>query len=493
MNHRSRTIASFFTVAMAAMLVGAVFTTQLHRPEAALARSTESTAPAGERPALTLDTFRDLARSLTPSVVNINTSKVVRRSRSLRDFFGDDTIDRFFGPGGGGSDKQTQHALGSGFVIDKTGYILTNRHVVEGADEISVTLVSGKTYDAKLVGRDARTDVALLKIEPKEELTTLPMGDSDQTEVGEWVMAIGNPFGLGGNSVTVGVVSFKGRDIPLGTAGTSVQMLQTDAAINPGNSGGPLINTRGQVIGINTLIITQGPQQSAGVGFAVPINVAQDVVPQLREKGKVVRGWLGVTIQPVGEDMAKSLKLKEAKGAIVSDVTPGSPADKAGVKPGDVVLAADDKPMADNGALSRYISGKAPGTNVRLTVFRDGAEKSISVVLGTFPDEKQDADDTEKEGRPQLGMTLHDLTPDLAGRLELPRGTKGAVVMDVEAGEAAENAGLSQGDVIVEVNGVAIDGVDAFEAEVTKAKPSGLARLRVRSGNTHRFVVLKLK
>jgi serine protease Do len=270
-------------------------------------------------------------------------------------------------------------------------------------------------------------------------------------------------------------------------------MLQTDAAINPGNSGGPLINTRGQVIGINTLIITQGPQQSAGVGFAVPINVAKDVVPQLREKGKVVRGWLGVSIQPVGEDMAKSLKLKEAKGAIVSDVTAGSPAEKSGVKPGDVVLAADDKPMADNGALSRYISGKAPGTSVRLTVFRDGAEKSISVVLGTFPDEKQQADDVEKEGRPQLGMTLHDLTPDLAGRLELPRGTKGAVVMDVEAGEAAENAGLSQGDVIVEVNGVAIDGVDSFEAEIAKAKPAGLARLRVRSGNLHRFVVLKLK
>jgi serine protease Do len=479
---------------MAAMLVGAIFTTQIHRPEAALARSPEAAAPAGgERAPVTLDTFRDLARSLTASVVNINTSKVVKRSRSLRDFFGDDTMDRFFGPGGGGgSDRQTQRALGSGFVIDKSGYILTNRHVVEGADQISVTLVSGKTYDAKLVGRDARTDVALLKIEPKEDLTILPMGDSDQTEVGEWVMAIGNPFGLG-NSVTVGVVSFKGRSVPLGNIGTPIDMIQTDAAINPGNSGGPLINTRGQAIGINTLIMTQGVAQSAGVGFAVPIDVAKDVVPQLREKGKVVRGWLGVTIQAVGEDMAKSLKLKEPKGAIVSDITAGSPAEKAGVRPGDVVLAADDKPMADNGALSRYISGKTPGTTVRLTIFRDGAEKSISVVLGTFPDENQQADQSDKEGRPQLGMTLHDLTPDLAARLELPRGTRGAVVMDVEAGETAEEAGLAQGDVIVSVNGVAIDGVGGFEAEVAKAKTDGLARLRVRSGESHRFVVLKLK
>jgi serine protease Do len=498
MNNRTRTIASFFTVAMAAMLVGAVVTNQIQRPEPALARSTDSAGatPSAERSPLGLDTFRDLARNMTAGVVNISTSTVVRsRSRdAFRDFFGDDIVNRFFGPhGGGDGDSQTQRALGSGFVIDKAGFILTNRHVVEGADKISVTLMNGKTYDAKLVGKDARTDVALVKIEPKEDLTVLSLGNSDQTEVGEWVMAIGNPFGLGGNSVTVGVVSFKGRDIPLGTKGTSVQMLQTDASINPGNSGGPLINTRGEVIGINTLIITQGPQQSAGVGFAVPINVAKEVVPQLREHGKVVRGWLGVSIQPVTDDLAKSLGLKEAKGAIVSDVNPGSPADKAGVKPGDVVLAADGNPMEDNGALSRYIAGKTPGTNVTLKVYRDGAEKSIAVALGTFPDEAQEVETSDKEGRPQLGMTLRNLTPDLAERLELPRGTKGAVVMDVEAGEAAEDAGLARGDVIVSVNGNAIDGVDGFEAEVAKAKADGLARLRVRRGPSHLFLVLKVK
>jgi serine protease Do len=493
MNNRTRTIASFFTVAMAAMLVGAVVTNQVQRPEPALARSAD-TAAAAPSGSFGLDTFRNLAHNLTAGVVNISTSTVIRSRRdSFRDFFGDDLMNRFFGPQDGGGDRQTQRALGSGFVIDKAGYILTNRHVVEGADKISVTLVSGKTYEAKLVGKDARTDVALVKIEPKEPLTVVPLGDSDQTEVGEWVMAIGNPFGLGGNSVTVGVVSFKGRDIPLGTKGTSVQMLQTDASINPGNSGGPLINTRGEVIGINTLIITQGAPQSSGVGFAVPINVAKEVVPQLREHGKVVRGWLGVTIQPVTDDLARSLNLKDAKGAIVSDVTAGSPAEKAGVKPGDVIQAADGNTMEDNGALSRYVASKAPGANVTLKVYRDGAEKSITVTLGTFPDETQETESSDKEGRPQLGMTLRNLTPDLAERLELPRGTRGAVVTDVEAGDAAEDAGLQPRDVIVSVNGNAIDGVDAFEAEIAKAKADGLARLRVRRGSQYLFLVLKVK
>jgi serine protease Do len=494
MNSRTRTIASFFTVAMAAMLVGGVLTTQIQRPEAALARPSDPPQSAAARGSMTLDTFRDLARGLTPGVVNVNTSKVVKRQRyrdPFRDFFGDDMMDRFFGPQGG-QERQTQRALGSGFVIDKDGYILTNRHVVDGADQISVTLVNGKNYEAKLVGRDARTDVALLKIEPKEPLTVLDMGDSDQAEVGEWVMAIGNPFGFG-NSVTVGVVSFKGRPLPLGSAGTPVDMIQTDASINPGNSGGPLINTRGQVIGINTLIITQGAPQSAGVGFAVPINVAKEVAPQLREKGKVVRGWLGVTIQAVGEDMAKSLKLKDSKGAIVSDVTSGSPAEKAGVKPGDVVIGADEHPIADNSDLSRYIASRAPGTPVRLKVARDGAEKTITVTLGTFPDENQEAEDSSRGGRAQLGMTLRNLTPDLAERLELPRGTKGVFVMDVEAGEAAEDAGLQQGDVIVSVNGAPVESVDAFEAEIGKAKPDGLARLRVRRAAGYLFLVLKLK
>ena len=502
MNTRTRTIASFFSVAMAAMLLGAVVTTQIHRPETALARSAEpalaQSAPTVPRHLgpITLDTFRDVARLQTPGVVNVNTTKkVASRSRSgqdpFRDFFGDDLMERFFGPQGQGPDNRTQRSLGSGFVVDKDGYVLTNRHVIEGADKISVTMADGKTYDAKLVGKDARTDVALLKIEPKANLTVLNLGDSDQTEVGEWVMAVGNPFGLSGNSVTVGVVSFKGRPLPLGTQANPVEMIQTDASINPGNSGGPLLNTKGEVIGINTLIITQGLPQSAGVGFAVPINVAKEILPQLREKGHVTRGWLGVVIQPVSEDMAKSLKMREAKGAIVADVTKDSPAEKAGLEPGDVVVTADGRAIEDSAALSRYIASKAPGSSVRLQVLRDGAQRTVSLTLGTFPEEGDREEASPARGE-KLGMTLGDLTPNTAERLQLPRGTKGVVVMGVEGGEAAEDAGLQRGDVIVSVNGEDVEDVEAFDKAIEKAKSEGQAMLRVRRGNAHNFLILKL-
>ena len=504
MNTRSRTIASFFSVAMAAMLFGAVVTNQIQRPTPAQARNLDpagSPAPVGPGGSITLDTFKEISRRQTAGVVNISTKKVVRRSRGgadqLQDLFGDDFMERFFGPqgqGGGsgnGNDAQTQRSLGSGFVVDKDGTILTNRHVVDGADEITVS-IGRHDYVAKLIGKDARTDVALLKIEAKEPLTVLSLGNSDQTEVGEWVMAIGNPFGLGGQSVTVGVVSYKGRAIPLGTPGTSVDMIQTDAAINPGNSGGPLLNTRGEVIGINTLIITRGTPQSAGVGFAVPINVAKEILPQLRERGKVVRGWLGVQIQALTEDMARTYRMKDNKGALISDVTSESPAEKAGLKADDVVIAVDGRPVEDNGDLSRYIASKSPGTTVNLRVLRAGGEQTIAVLLGTFPDETADAEsDASRHG--QLGMSLRNLTPDTAERLELPRTTKGVVVSSLEAGEAAEEAGLARLDVILSVNGTAVGSVAEFEREIDRARPDGVARLRVRRQGGYSFLVLKLK
>jgi serine protease Do len=496
MNGRTRTIASFFSVAMAAILVGTLATTQIKNPSPALAKGPEpSTELQTARPAgapVTLDTFRDIAKTATPGVVNINTSKVVRRQMDnpFNDWLGD-LMGPFGSERGRGEQRQTQTNLGSGFVIDTAGFVLTNRHVVDGADEISVSMPDGKRYEAKLIGRDARTDVALLKIEPKGTLTVLTLGDSDRTDVGEWVMAIGNPFGLGGNSVTVGVVSYKGRPLNLGTQGTAVDMIQTDASINPGNSGGPLLNTRGEVIGINTMIITRGLPQSAGVGFAVPINVAKEILPQLREKGKVVRGWLGVQIQPVDEDLARSLKLKEPKGAMVNDVTAGSPAEKAGIKPDDVIVAADATTIETSSDLSRYIASKAPGVVVKLSVVRDGSARPVSVELGTFPEDDQ-ADEARDSGRVRLGMTLSDLTPAIARQLELPRGVRGAVVTSVEAGEAAERANLQRGDVIVSVNGVAIEGVDDFERQVDQARSEGIARLRVRRGSGHVSVILKL-
>ena len=509
MRTRTLTIASFFSIAMAATLLAALYTTQVRRPEPAQASTAVASAEAPPRPsggAFGLETFRDIARASNAGVVNINTSKTVK-GRSPQDFFGDDLMERFFGqpapdrediPQGRSRERrQTQTSLGSGFVIDKDGYILTNRHVIEGADKVQVTFPGGKSYDAKIVGRDARTDVGLLKIDVTEPLTVLPLGDSAKTEVGEWVMAVGNPFGLpgGGNSVTVGVVSFMGRDLPLGgVRGTSVEMIQTDAAINPGNSGGPLINTRGEVIGINTLIITGGSQASAGVGFSVPINVAKEILPQLRETGKVTRGWMGVQINAVSEDLAATYGLKGAQGAYVSAVTPGSPADKAGLLPEDVILSADARTIQDNSDLSRYISSKSPGATVKLEVLRGKEKKAVSVTLGTFPDETE-ASSTEDGGRASLGMTLRDLTPAVAERMQLPRGTKGVLVMDVEAGEAAEDANLTRGDVIVSVNGTAVETVDAFDRAIAAARPAERARLRVYNGQVggYRVVVLRLK
>ena len=494
MTNRSFTIASFLSVAMAAVLFGAFVTTQINRPEAARAADPQTARAEGSSAPLGLDTFREIARRVTAGVVNINTSKVVRRPQgSLRDFFGGELFERFAPEGPQGRPRrQTQTSLGSGFVIDEEGYVLTNRHVVDGADEIAVNLANGKTYAAKLVGKDSRTDVALLKIDPKDTLTNLEFGDSDLTEVGEWVMAVGNPFGLaGGPSVTVGVVSYKGRDLRLGERGTSVAMIQTDAAINPGNSGGPLINAQGEVIGINTLIITGGERQSSGVGFSVPINIAKDILPQLREKGKVVRGWLGIAIEPMREDVAQTFKLKDASGALVTEVTPGSPAEKAGILAEDVVVKADAVKISDNGDLSRYISSRPPGSTVKLEVIRGGVEKTISVVLGTFPDQASSDEDSEPR-RGRMGMTLQDLTPAIAERLELPRGTKGPVVTDVEAGEPAEKAGLVPRDVIVSVNGNPVTTVAEFEARIEASKKDGAVRLRVFNASRFRIVVLKL-
>jgi serine protease Do len=381
-------------------------------------------------------------------------------------------------------------------VIDEQGYILTNRHVIEGADEIDVTFPDGKRFQAKIVGQDARTDVALIKIEPKGGLTPIPLGNSDQVEVGEWVMAVGNPFGLpgGGNSVTVGVVSFKGRDLELGVRNTSVEMIQTDAAINPGNSGGPLINTRGEVVGINTLIVTGGAQASAGVGFSVPINVAKDILGQLRDKGKVTRGWMGVTIGPMTEELAQTYGLDEAKGALVNSVNPGSPAEKAGLQPEDAILTADGRTIRDNGDLSRYIASLAPGSNVKLDLIRGKEKKSVSVTLGIFQDQTTE-DQGADAGRASLGMTLRDLTPAVAERIGLPRDTHGVIVVEVEAGETAEDAGLIRGDVIVTVNGQPVTSTEAFEGAIAAARPAGRARLRVYNAQIegYRMIALRLK
>ncbi len=502
MTSRSRAVATFFAVAMATTLLAAFFQSQIRRPLTAEARAIEAAAPAATPlpgAPLTLDTFRNIVKSKNAGVVNITTSQKPKASaRGNRQlpfpFFGDDDP---LGPG-----EQNQRAGGSGFVIDADGTILTNRHVVDEADQISVTLTSGKRYDAKVLGKDARTDVAVIKIEPKEPLTVLELGDSDAAEVGEWVMAIGSPFGFG-NSLSVGVVSGKGqgRNITLGQQGTGVDMIQTDAAINPGNSGGPLLNTQGRVIGINTLIITQGLAQSAGVGFSVPINVAKPIIPQLKTKGKVVRGWLGVQIQSASEDVALTFKRDSAQGVVVTDVTKDSPAEKAGIQVEDYVFEVDGRLVKDNTALTGYISSLPPGTTVTLKLIRAGVEKTVKITLGTFPEtlgvaasNRDDApeDKADEKAATNLGLELQTLSPTLRERMDLPESVRGVVVRTVEAGGAAELAGLGRGDVIVMVSGEEVSSVREFNAAVRKAAPARVARLRVRRGEAVLVVALRL-
>jgi serine protease Do len=493
MSRKIGTLGLVAAAGVAGAILGATGSGQLRgaerTPPAQVAPSAPSPATGG---ILGMDTFQEIARKDNAAVVNISTSKVVHEAQGRDRFFGFFGHDfaPFLGPwnGGGGDETLTQRSLGSGFIVDPKGFVLTNRHVVDGADEVTVTLNDAHHYKAKIVGQDARTDIALLRIEPHETLTALPLGDSDTVQPGEWVMAIGNPFGLGGNSVTVGVISYKGRALDLSTRGTPIEMLQTDAAINPGNSGGPLIDSRGRAVGINTLIMTGGAQQYSGVGFAVPIDVAREILPQLREKGHVVRGWLGVQIQGVDEDLAKSLKLSEARGAVVTNVTDGSPAEKAGLKPGDVVLSVDGHAVEDSSDLAHRIATKSPDTKVELGVLHDGSEKTVPVTLGTF----QEGDEAAQSGGGEtLGVTVRRLTPDLAQSFDIDSGTRGVVVTDVEPGSQADSAGLRERDVIVSVDGHAVEDVASFQAAVERARPNGLMRLRVRRGNGYYFVVVK--
>jgi serine protease Do len=430
--------------------------------------------------------FAELAKKASPSVVNISTVKVIKGRGPMPTPFGPgdpfkDFFERFF------RDQiprdYRQQSLGTGFVIDKEGYILTNNHVVEMADEIKVKFSDGKEYEAETIGRDSKTDLALIKIESDESLKPLPLGDSEKLEVGEWVVAIGNPFGLG-NTVTAGIVSAKYRQIG---AGSYDNYIQTDASINPGNSGGPLLDTQGAVVGINTAIFSQSGG-NIGIGFAIPVNMAKDLLPQLK-KGKVVRGWLGVMIQKITPELREKLDLKDEKGALVADVTKGGPAEKGGIERGDVIVSFDGKEIKEMRDLPFAVAATPVGKTVNVELIRKGERQSLDVKIGELKDEQ--APEVAEEEAPKLGITVEELTPELAKNLGLTERS-GIVVVQVEDNSPAAAAGLRPGDVIMEMDQSSVKSVEEFTRKIEKYKKGDTILLLVKRRAATLFLTLKV-
>ena len=467
-----RTLFSIALVVLLVLSVGPIFSFGAEK-----AMQPYANAPAS---------FTELVKRVGPEVVNISTTKVIKRGpmpRAFgnegpwRDFFGDDFFERFFGHM---PKERKQRSLGSGVIIDpQKGYILTNYHVISGADEITVRLDDGKEYNAEVVGKDPKTDLALIRTKVALDVDAgAPLGDSEKAEIGEWVMAIGNPFGLE-RTVTVGILSAKGRVIG---AGPYDDFLQTDAAINPGNSGGPLFNMKGEVIGINTAIVATGQ----GIGFAIPINMAKELLPQL-EKGKVTRGWLGVSIQEVTDEIAKSFKLKDAKGALVAEVMDDTPAQKGGMQRGDIIISFGGKEVETPNELQRIVANTPPNKRVKVEVIRNGKTETLTVTVGTMPGETTEA---EKAVTTDLGLTVQTLTPDLAEQFNWSRDEKGVLITGVDAGGAADEAGLRRGDLIKEIDRQEIETTEDYQRIIGKAKKGESVLLLIKRGTRTFYTTL---
>ena len=532
MSTRKTTLFYFLLTIVASLAVGMVIASRLDLAPTSSAQTipVPSMNSAPVTGPLNADTFRNIAKSATPWVVNIRT-EMKTRAQDLTDFFGgggspDDLFHRFFGgpvpPAGGSQDdqapgqgqgqgggrrrprEQTTQAAGTGFIITKDGFILTNNHVVEDATKIHVAFYGegdDVEYDAKLIGRDPLTDSALIQLveKPGHALPEAKFGDSGQIAPGDWVMAIGNPFGYT-HTVTVGVISATGRAFRV-TTGRNNDMIQTDAAINPGNSGGPLLNLRGEVIGVNTAIITNARSEgNIGIGFAVPINTIRDLLPQLHT-GKIIRGRIGVSVQEVPREGYEDFGLKSRAGAVVAQVTPAGAADKAGLKPGDVITLYNGRPITKSDDLVKMVVATKPGTSVPVKVIREKQEKTLNVTVEELDLEAEqsaggrrptnpDQEPPEQHTAGSFGLTLDNLTPQMARRLHVPSGQSGAVVSDVEADGPAAGL-LRQGDVILTVNGQAVPNASAAAAELRKVQSGHLAQLRVWRGDQEVFVPVK--
>ncbi len=436
--------------------------------------------------------FASVVKKAGPAVVHVRVEKSVR-GRGGQDpfgFFDDPFFERFFGPQGRHPRQQQprefkQQGAGSGILISTDGYILTNNHVVGEADTITVRLADEREFKAEIVGTDPQSDVALIKIDGKN-LPFLPLGDSDKLEVGEWVIAIGSPFELS-QTVTVGVVSAKGRS-RIGINDYE-NFIQTDAAINPGNSGGPLLNIHGEVIGMNTAIFSRSGGYM-GIGFAIPINMAKAIKEQLRKQGKVTRGWLGVVIQDVDEELAKSFELDNASGVLINDVSEDSPAEKAGIRQGDVIIKLGDHPVTDVSDLRNKVALTAPGTKVTALVIREGKKKKITITIGEQPSDfgqKGPGGDTSLK---KMGLTLQDLTEELAAQFGYSED-QGVLIADVEPGSPAARAGLKAGHLIEGVNRMRVHNLKQLKKVLEAANDRQKVLLRIRTGEYSQYVVLR--
>ncbi|MSO30722.1 MAG: Do family serine endopeptidase [Acidobacteria bacterium] len=518
MSNRKTTLFYPLLIAVVSLAVGMVIASRLGlAPES----GAQTTAPPQNKQPISgpIDstTFRTIAKTVTPMVVNIRTESR-QKGQDLSDFFGgggsggnggnggnDDPFERFFG-GGGGQRRQQQApkeqiavAAGTGFIIDKAGFILTNNHVVEGATKIEVSLYGeddDHLYKARVVGRDPLSDSALIELteKPNHVLPEVKFGDSSQMQPGDWVMAIGNPFGLA-HTVSVGVISAVERSFPVAD-GRSAQVLQTDAAINPGNSGGPLLNVRGEVVGINTAIYSDSRQSgNIGIGFAMPINLVRDLLPQLRS-GKITRGRIGVGITPIPANALNELGLTSRAGALVSTVDKKGPAGKAGVEPGDVIIEFNGKAVKNNTELVSMVVVTKPGTTVPVKVMRDKQTKALNITIDelnleseTTREAKNDADDQEQTSK-GFGLTLGNVTADVARRLRLGNDVQGAVIMDIEQGSPAARSGIAPGDVVLQVNRKPVSTAAQANGELNKVRSGGTAFLLILRGGQETFVTI---
>lgn len=439
--------------------------------------------------------FVELAKKVGPAVVNISTTKnppkqTQQMPHRRRSPFGggqgdpfDDFFEHFFqGPGFQMPQQRPQKSLGSGFIINNEGYILTNNHVVEGADEVQVLVDDKKKYDAKIIGTDPKTDVAIIKIEAKG-LPYVSLGDSDQLQVGEWVMAVGNPFGLD-HTVTAGIVSAKGRVIG---AGPYDDFIQTDASINPGNSGGPLFNTKGEVIGVNTAIVASGQ----GIGFAIPINMAKLLVPQLISSGKVTRAWLGVGIQDITPELAKSFNLSDENGALISSVFPGSPAEKAGIKTGDIIRQFNDKEIKQSHDLPATVALLPVGQEVELTLLREGKEMMLKAKLGEMEKGEKAAEESTKTSSEELGLSVRDLTPEEIVENQLPKVDHGVVIINVDPESEAAGVGVQRGDLLLSINNQKVNTSKDFSSAAKGLKKGDIVRLFIKRDDSTIYLAFK--